>query len=37
MDGDGEFDGLSAMGFKVLHSYDEVSCDASTWSMAPPS
>ena len=36
MDGDGDFDGLSAMGFSVLHNYEEVSCDAATWTMVPP-
>ncbi|KAF2761394.1 glycoside hydrolase [Pseudovirgaria hyperparasitica] len=37
MDGDGNFDGLSAMGFDVLHNFEEVSCDAATWTMVPPS
>lgn len=37
MDGDGNFDGLSAMGFTVLHNFEEVSCDAATWTMVPPS
>lgn len=37
MDGDGNFDGLSAMGFNVLHNFEEVSCDAATWTMVPPS
>lgn len=37
MDGDGNFDGLSAMGFSVLHNFEEVSCDAATWTMVPPS
>lgn len=37
MDGDGNFDGLSAMGFGVLHNFEEVSCDAATWTMVPPS
>jgi len=36
MDGDGNFDGLSAMGFSVLHNFEEVSCDAATWTMVPP-
>ncbi|SMY21386.1 unnamed protein product [Zymoseptoria tritici ST99CH_1A5] len=36
MDGDGNFDGLSAMGFSVLHGFEEVSCDAATWTMVPP-
>ncbi|KAK3060877.1 hypothetical protein LTS18_007496, partial [Coniosporium uncinatum] len=31
MDGDGNFDGFSAMGFDVLHVFEEVSCDAATW------
>lgn len=35
MDGDGNFDGLSAMGFNVLHNFEEVSCDAATWTMVP--
>ncbi|CAK1359999.1 uncharacterized protein RHO25_003340 [Cercospora beticola] len=35
MDGDGNFDGLSAMGFSVLHNFEEVSCDAATWTMVP--
>lgn len=30
MDGDGNFDGLSAMGFKAMHTFEEVSCDAAT-------
>lgn len=30
VDGDGNFDSLSAMGFSVLHSFEEVSCDADT-------
>ncbi|TKA76470.1 hypothetical protein B0A49_02234 [Cryomyces minteri] len=37
MDGDGNFDGLSAMGFGLLHNFEEVSCDAATWTMVPPS
>ncbi|KAH0558518.1 hypothetical protein GP486_004826 [Trichoglossum hirsutum] len=37
IDGDGNFDSLSAMGFTVLHSFDEVTCDAATWTMVPPS
>jgi beta-N-acetylhexosaminidase len=37
MDGDGNFDGLSAMGFSALHNFEEVSCDAATWTMVPPS
>lgn len=34
MDGDGNFDGLSAMGFNVLHTFEEVSCDAETWTVS---
>jgi beta-N-acetylhexosaminidase len=30
MDGDGNFDGLSAMGFSTVHTFEEVSCDAAT-------
>ncbi|KAI7336368.1 glycoside hydrolase [Hortaea werneckii] len=37
MDGDGNFDGFSAMGFDVAHAFEEVSCDAATWTMVPPS
>ncbi|KAK4619738.1 Beta-hexosaminidase [Fulvia fulva] len=37
MDGDGNLDGLSAMGFSTLHNFEEVSCDAATWTMVPPS
>ncbi|EDN04485.1 conserved hypothetical protein [Histoplasma mississippiense (nom. inval.)] len=33
VDADGNYDSLSAMGFSVLHSFEEVTCDASTWSM----
>jgi beta-N-acetylhexosaminidase len=37
MDGDGNFDGLTAMGFDVLHRFDEIICDAATFTMqAPP-
>ncbi|KAF2195993.1 glycoside hydrolase, partial [Delitschia confertaspora ATCC 74209] len=36
MDGDGNFDGFSAMGFEVLHNFEEVSCDAATWTVIPP-
>ncbi|QIW94748.1 hypothetical protein AMS68_000266 [Peltaster fructicola] len=36
MDGDGNVDGLSAMGFSVLHNYEEISCDAATWTTVPP-
>jgi beta-N-acetylhexosaminidase len=34
---DGNFDGLSAMGFDVLHRFDEIICDAATFSMQAPS
>ncbi|KAL2012758.1 hypothetical protein VTN00DRAFT_283 [Thermoascus crustaceus] len=37
VDGDGNFDSLSGMGFNVLHSFEEVTCDAATWTMMPPS
>ncbi|KAK8199843.1 glycoside hydrolase superfamily [Phyllosticta capitalensis] len=37
IDGDGNIDGLSSMGFDVLHNFEEVSCDAATWTMVPPS
>ncbi|RMX81756.1 hypothetical protein D0868_15935, partial [Hortaea werneckii] len=37
MDGDGNFDGFSAMGFDVAHAFEEVSCGAATWTMVPPS
>ncbi|KAH7139431.1 glycoside hydrolase superfamily [Dendryphion nanum] len=37
MDGDGDFDGFSSMGFEVMHNFEEVSCDAATWTMIPPS
>ncbi|KAF2019723.1 glycoside hydrolase family 3 protein [Aaosphaeria arxii CBS 175.79] len=37
MDGDGNFDGFSAMGFDVMHNFEEVSCDAATWTLIPPS
>ncbi|KAF1999992.1 glycoside hydrolase family 3 protein [Amniculicola lignicola CBS 123094] len=37
MDGDGNFDGFSSMGFDVMHNFEEVSCDAATWTMIPPS
>ena len=30
IDGDGNFDSFLDMGFKVLHNFEEVSCDAST-------
>ncbi|KAF2660444.1 glycoside hydrolase family 3 protein [Lophiostoma macrostomum CBS 122681] len=37
MDGDGNFDGFTSMGFTVMHNFEEVSCDAATWTMIPPS
>lgn len=33
VDGDGNFDCLSSMGFSMLHSFEEVNCDAATWTM----
>ncbi|KAI9044627.1 putative beta-N-acetylglucosaminidase [Aspergillus affinis] len=33
VDGDGNFDCLAGMGFSTLHSFEEVNCDASTWTM----
>ncbi|OAX83731.1 hypothetical protein ACJ72_01911 [Emergomyces africanus] len=37
VDADGNYDSLSSMGFSLLHSFEEVTCDASTWNMmAPP-
>ncbi|KAL8869327.1 MAG: hypothetical protein Q9174_004355 [Haloplaca sp. 1 TL-2023] len=33
IDGDGQSDSLSAMGFRVLHSFEEVSCDADSMTM----
>ncbi|KAJ5476038.1 Glycoside hydrolasesuperfamily [Penicillium sp. IBT 31633x] len=33
VDGDGNFDNLSTMGFTMLHSFEEVNCDAATWTM----
>ncbi|KAL8926968.1 MAG: hypothetical protein Q9172_001561 [Xanthocarpia lactea] len=33
VDGDGHFDSLSAMGFTVLHNFEEVSCDADSMSV----
>ncbi|KAK2741583.1 hypothetical protein FQN57_005566 [Myotisia sp. PD_48] len=35
VDGDGNFDSLAAMGFIVLNSFEEVTCDAATWNMVP--
>ena len=33
MDGEGITDSLSAMGFSVLHNFEEVSCDADSMSV----
>ncbi|KAI9843161.1 MAG: hypothetical protein M1838_002749 [Thelocarpon superellum] len=37
VDWEANFDSLSAMGFEVLHGFEEVNCDAATWTMIPPS
>lgn len=37
VDGDGNFDCLSSMGFSMLHNFEEVNCDAATWTMMHPS
>ena len=37
MDGDGTTGSLSAMGFEPLHSFEDITCDAATFSMIPPS
>jgi hypothetical protein len=37
MDGDGNFDGLSAMGFDVLHRFDEIISDCQPFSLQQPS
>ncbi|KAJ5675857.1 hypothetical protein N7462_008754 [Penicillium macrosclerotiorum] len=37
VDGDGNFDCLSSMGFSVLHNFEEVNCDATAWTMMHPS
>ncbi|KAM5469096.1 putative beta-N-acetylhexosaminidase [Microsporum audouinii] len=31
VDGDGNFDSLTTMGFSVLHSFEELTCDAAAW------
>jgi beta-N-acetylhexosaminidase len=36
VDGDSNFDFLSGMGFSMLHSFEEVNCDAAAWTMMPP-
>ncbi|KAJ5936426.1 hypothetical protein N7454_005061 [Penicillium verhagenii] len=33
VDGDGNFDCISSLGFSMLHSFEEVNCDATTWTM----
>lgn len=35
VDADGTSDCLSAIGFNVLYSFEEVTCDVSTWTMMP--
>lgn len=37
MDGDGNVDVLKSIGFDVVSDFEEVSCDASTFSMIQPS
>ncbi|RAH46945.1 putative beta-N-acetylglucosaminidase [Aspergillus brunneoviolaceus CBS 621.78] len=37
VDGDSNLDCLSGMGFSALHSFEEINCDAATWTMAPSS
>jgi hypothetical protein len=36
MDGDGNVDVLKSIGFDVLSDFEEVSCDASTFTMLQP-
>lgn len=36
MDGDGHVGSLNVMGFELLHSFEEISCDAASFGMAPP-
>lgn len=36
VDGDGTTGSLSAMGFEPLHNFEEVSCDAASWTMVLP-
>ncbi|PGG99929.1 hypothetical protein AJ79_08366 [Helicocarpus griseus UAMH5409] len=33
VDGEGNFDSFASMGFTVLHLFEEVTCDTSTWNM----
>ncbi|RAH85875.1 beta-N-acetylglucosaminidase [Aspergillus japonicus CBS 114.51] len=35
VDGDSNLDCLSGMGFSALYSFEEINCDAATWTMAP--
>jgi len=35
VDGVGMLDSLSAIGFSVLHHFEEVNCDVATWTMLP--
>ena len=35
VDCDGNMDNLTAMGFTVLHHFDEISCDAGMFEFAP--
>lgn len=35
VDADSNFDWLTELGFSTLHSYEEVNCDAATWTMVP--
>ncbi|CBF84813.1 hypothetical protein AN1416.2 [Aspergillus nidulans FGSC A4] len=35
VDVDSNFDWLTEIGFTTLHSYEEVNCDAATWTMVP--
>ncbi|KKK11926.1 putative beta-N-acetylglucosaminidase [Aspergillus rambellii] len=37
VDGDSNFDCLSGLGFDTLHSFEEVNCDAATWTMVSAS
>lgn len=37
VDGDGNVNSLNIMGFELLHSFEEISCDASTFNMMAPS
>ncbi|KAI9371940.1 glycoside hydrolase superfamily [Aspergillus egyptiacus] len=37
VDADSNFDWLTELGFSTLHSFEEVNCDAATWTMVPGS